>query len=349
MPEQKKRQHYIPRFLLNRFSSRSSGKKFWIWQFCKERPHIEISTRDVAVGTKFYGDSQVEDALAQLETRVAKVLRAIDSGEALDKYSEELRWLVYMLSVRTRSLREHIAKASTHFMDEFSKSITTDFMQHALQKEIDKSFEQHIESALSELPIEQRYAALVILQDPKVKEAIKNQIQSPKIVAQGAEYMRIIFGSPKYRKLMFEALKKGHSKGLLNLLKESNVPKHFNPKRWEIVHQSRSAYILGDICVIARTSDDSYGSLLRFGSDWSQVLLPISPTTLLIGSKDDEPFVLSASRTNQLSAELSHSYIYANIVFPEFHALVDLISKSDALVTDEEIDQLPNELWDELT
>lgn len=45
----KKRSHYVPRFLLNRFASRSQNDTRLVWQFSKEKPPIEISTSSAAV------------------------------------------------------------------------------------------------------------------------------------------------------------------------------------------------------------------------------------------------------------------------------------------------------------
>ena len=68
-----KRNHYIPRLLLNRFASRAEGDKHWVWQSGQGGQSREISTRDAAVGSHFYGalDTGVEQALAKVESRFA--------------------------------------------------------------------------------------------------------------------------------------------------------------------------------------------------------------------------------------------------------------------------------------
>ena len=92
-----KRNHYIPRMLLNRFASRTEGKKHWIWQTGQDGQSREISTRDAAVGSLFYGESStgVERALSEVESRIATVLRRLDeAGESLSEFAPEIRRFV---------------------------------------------------------------------------------------------------------------------------------------------------------------------------------------------------------------------------------------------------------------
>src|SRR5437773_5887036 len=100
----KVRNHYIPRLLLNRFASRTQGDTSWIWQLSSDGRAREISTRDAAVGSLFYGkpDSGVEEALARIESRFAPILERIDLGEQPSEFQEALRQFVYLLFIRTR-------------------------------------------------------------------------------------------------------------------------------------------------------------------------------------------------------------------------------------------------------
>lgn len=81
MPD-RRRNHFIPRFLLNRFASRRKDSKAWIWQISQDGSAVEISTRDAAVATDFYGgpETGVEDAFAEAETEFSRTLAAIERG-----------------------------------------------------------------------------------------------------------------------------------------------------------------------------------------------------------------------------------------------------------------------------
>jgi hypothetical protein len=74
------RNNHIPRFLLGRFASRSEGGKSWVWQFSSGAEHVETSTRDAAVATRFY-DQAVENALALAEGKLAAVLGRLERGD----------------------------------------------------------------------------------------------------------------------------------------------------------------------------------------------------------------------------------------------------------------------------
>lgn len=119
-----RRNHYVPRFLLKRFSSRSQGKKSWIWQVSHEDDPVEISTRDAAVTRDFYGgpSSGVEDAFATAETRFADVLAAIESGDSPQLHQKELREFIWTLVVRTRAFRQQFAQFSGDLLEKVLES-----------------------------------------------------------------------------------------------------------------------------------------------------------------------------------------------------------------------------------
>jgi hypothetical protein len=78
MSTRKKRNHYVPRVILNRFASYRDEKRkvYKIWNYRKDGTSKEISTKDAALGVYFYGkeDAVLEDQFGKVETKIGHVL-----------------------------------------------------------------------------------------------------------------------------------------------------------------------------------------------------------------------------------------------------------------------------------
>jgi hypothetical protein len=157
----RRRNHFVPRFLLNRFASRTDGKKSWVWQLSRDREPIEISTRDAAVATQFYGGSEtgVEDALAVAETRFSRTLSALDAGESAHNHAEGLREFVWNLAVRTRALRKQFEDVAERLTTKVIETVTSDEVGDALAQFIRSDFDRLMDEGISSLSPEDQVLA----------------------------------------------------------------------------------------------------------------------------------------------------------------------------------------------
>ena len=75
-----KRQHYIPRFLLKKFSSRSHKQKYFAWYFYKGSKPEEVSIRDIGLSKHFYSKAEpgsLDDIITKREGEYDKVITLI--------------------------------------------------------------------------------------------------------------------------------------------------------------------------------------------------------------------------------------------------------------------------------
>ena len=118
--------HYIPRFLLNNFSSRKSGNECYIWVFRGDGV-VESNTRDVAKQKYFHGDpdeSSLESDIADGETRFAELLQRIRERGVRAEDSASIAELVVHLTVRTKNLREGFTQLGRQFWEITEEKLT---------------------------------------------------------------------------------------------------------------------------------------------------------------------------------------------------------------------------------
>ena len=139
MSPQRKRNHVIPKFLLNRFSSRQNGNKHWIWQIERSGKPKEVSTRDAAVSNYFYGGQEtgVEDAFANVEGRFSALLRSLDWGDPPMNHSEDLRLFVWTLAARTQAVRGQVSGMANDLLDQVTTTITPEQARAEVLKQVE--------------------------------------------------------------------------------------------------------------------------------------------------------------------------------------------------------------------
>jgi Protein of unknown function (DUF4238) len=336
---QRKRNHFIPRFLLNRFSSRREGKKHWIWQLNRSGPPKEVSTRDAAVSDYFYGGQEtgVEDAFTNVEGRFGALLGALDRGEQPENHSEDLCLFVWTLAVRTRAVRGQMGEAVNDLFDQMATTITPDQVLAAVLEQFDLPFDRAIEDHLKEIPAQQRAAIQNVLSTPGVRQ---------QLLLLGRDRVRSIDVGGIFQWILRElgnqnraaaASEDGQIRGLSFPLESGEAPESFRPDYWCVHESSATDLVLGDGCVFATSQEGLVGSLLRFGQAWNALYLPISSSKLLVGGRSLASPVLSASEVNRTSAELSFSHIYARSASDAELSLVQRIGTAAPLISKEEL------------
>ncbi len=124
MPENK-RQHFVPRFYLRRFSK--DGKSINIWNIKQEKKILAANLRNQCYRNYFYGkNSVVEKALSTVEANAAQVLRSIEAMPVPPSPgSAEHQFLVlYILMQYGRT--QHIADELDEMTDKLGKHLVKD-------------------------------------------------------------------------------------------------------------------------------------------------------------------------------------------------------------------------------
>lgn len=168
------------------------------------------------------------------------------------------------------------------------------------------AFEEHV----SELPpaeqaqVKSGLALLGLEDDPKGVAA--GVLGSP--LAQ--RFCEQVFNAAEPRG-MEKAAARGQIEGLKETLASSSVPESFSPHSWT-VHRVNGRLILGDGCVFVRTRSGRVASLILAKQDWEYVYLPVSPSSILVGSRTDGRAPVDAEELNDYSAGLSWTHFFSS-------------------------------------
>ncbi|HEV2851495.1 MAG TPA: DUF4238 domain-containing protein [Thermoanaerobaculia bacterium] len=344
----RRRNHFIPRFLLNRFASRRDGKKSWIWQISRDGKAVEVSTRDTAVATDFYGgpETGLEDAFAAAETELSQTLARIERGEPLSGYADELRQLVWALAMRTRAFREHFVKVTEGFVEELQKSIETQAAQRAMVRRVEARLFESIEKDIEALPEEARGFVAAFFSDPAAREFMAKEVKG----FMRSPLPQLFFGQMRdmlyAQGVLQEAAEEGHIKGLAQMLAEKKPPSAFSPAHWRLC-RVETQMVLGDLCIVAVDGEGKYGAILE--SDvfsWQTLYLPISNSTVLVAGKQELRPLLSPEDVNRISAELSSSHIYCSKPTDSILSLAPLIGAKSPFVSTQEVSDMIADGWE---
>jgi hypothetical protein len=338
MGKARQRNHYNPRFLLNRFASKVDRAKHWIWRIGRGGSVRELSTRDVEVSRRFYGEDSagVEDALEEAEGHFSAILARIDGGRPPEAFSEELRQLVWTMAVRTRAIREQFATATDGLLSEFAGHSTSADARDELARWLHSSFEEQMKKAVPRLPLEQRRTALDFVRVPAVREQLMQLVPSSFGAWAGAMVRMVQDGG-----IIPTSIKTGQVRGLAKLLDRGTPPDGFAPGGWHVISANRHSFVLGDGAVFAKMEDGSLGSLLKSIQNWSEAYLPISDRQVLVATKKrDRPTLDHAVSINQISAAFALEYIYASCAGSATRDLISLIGTRGPLFARHELAEM---------
>ncbi len=340
----KKRNHYIPQFLLRRFASRQEQGRSWLWQFRPGQAPTEVVTKDAAVSKFFYGDPEtgIEESLAVLEGKQASLLRELDSGANPSDFDQHLLRFVWFLAFRTRSLRHHFAHTAKRGLAELA-SIDQAKMASLFAAKARSEPDSYILPILDRLPpslAHLRTPLLALLrskvhQDEFLQEIAKAVVQVPHILAMIANQAE-------------EAAAKGQVRALKQILDESwNVPTTFRIAQWSVRRFASSSVILGDGGTFAINPAGEVGTVGRFSSTFTALYAPISHECVLIGHRDECP-PLSLNEINAASARLSFDTFFASRNTAAEQAMVNLVGTGEPVLSEDDIQRVVAESWGSL-
>lgn len=344
----RRRNHFIPRFLLSRFASRREGRKSWVWQISRDGSGIEISTRDAAVAKDFYGGpvTGVEDDFEKAEQQYSQALSAIESGGKIEDYRDTLRELVWTLAIRTRALRHQFTETVANLTNKIVESVSSRSAQDTLIEGVRARLLGKFEEELSILPSELRAAARRDFERSKLHDemlqAIEDLVRSP--------FPQVAFGRirdmMRTQGVLEKAVEDGQIQGLSRLLNETRVPESFLPAQWELCKvEPPQAFILGDTCVVAVTGEGRACSLLQSNDTWEILYLPISRSRVLVAGRHILGTLWQPEEINRASAELSSSHIYCSEATDVTRGLASLIGNKAVFLSDAEISEIAESGW----
>ena len=342
----KKRNHYVPQFLLRRFASRGNRKRHWIWQFRSGADPVEIVTKDAAVSTYFYGQpaTGVEDAFADLEGAQASLLREIDAGTDPNDKGRELCSLVWSLAFRTKALRSHFAATAQRGIEQM-RQVDEQTVAEAFERNIDKNFDRLLEAELAKYPASHQALIRDAMSAPGTPEAMKEHVL--KEVAKSVPQVDGILG--KIGALVGKATDSGHVKALVELLAEGKgVPDSFQVPHWSIEQFKPNTVVLGDCAVFAVGPGGDSGALGKFTKNFESLYAPISHDRVLVGRRDTGGRVFCLDEINVASVQCSLQAFFASRSTRMEVELSSQIETGAPILSDDELAQIAKESWSNL-
>ncbi len=135
MPQNKK-QHYVPRFYLKRFSS--DGTSINIWHIQLEKNICSEKLRNQCYENYFYGKQpDIEKALGHVESEMSKILDQVITRKALPPYGSQEHFIIMLYVLMQLGRTKHSASAADEMYDKFEKHLHHEQAQ-SMGKDIDQ-------------------------------------------------------------------------------------------------------------------------------------------------------------------------------------------------------------------
>lgn len=280
-----KRQHFIPRFLLDGFASHRSGDEVFAWVYRKDRAPFNTNTRNIGVEGSFYNDgsdSEADDLITTGEQAFSALLARLRATSGPIQDSDGIANLIAHFEIRTRHVRQSYANAAGSLLErllcdetqpllvqQLLQSLTNDpsYIRDALREEILK---RGIPEPLAE-PIYELVKPIL----PQVLPRLLTQL--PLILSQ----MRL---------QMPGALAGGAKRGQITVLKETLAPQlrvdRYRKLAYRVVKTPSASIPLGDSVVAFQTAGERpFKPTLEANDDLRGVYLPIAADTVVIGGQ----------------------------------------------------------------
>ncbi len=347
----KKRNHYIPRILLSRFASRRDGDKAWVWQVRPNVEPIEVSVRDVAVATYFYGKPQtgVEDQLSEDEMRMTAILDSIEDGASPAEHDCDLRHWIHTLAIRTRHVRDAFVESASNLLEEMIASVDSDVVREAGRAYAEANLDGILLDVLTGLPTDQRSAILNALQQyPDGWVRLRSwamQLASQFDLGKGArEFMLNArpFIKPD------EAAKEGQIKGLSKVLSSSRSEIPIAVDSWHVIRADSDQFVLGDSCVFSVDERGNAFPLLAGPEDSRELYLPVSRQCMVVGLRGSDKPILAIPEITLAAARVSRDALFASRLDQSIVELSKIIGVCSSYLRTGSIGTLVQEVWEEM-
>lgn len=319
-----RRHHYIPVFLLKRFALDASTRTERVRVIRKERVH-EAGVRDVGVERDFHMENTMgldsESLVAFREGEMALKVNSWCSGVLEGREAQYAASLVEHLWIRSRVFR----RVGKTLFDEAVAEFKAGFFAGRRESPANVSPKHLIESALDEAA---RLGALGVWTDTARSSLVDRvrcdaQAHLCSFVLSLAARVGREFGTHELWQRVVPML---HSTVIVSQLYRSLSKGHGTPRRW-CLQKSPSPLLLGDIgpLVRERGSREFVPLMMRTPPD-ACIMLPLSPSLLLIGSPDGKARAPSTKRLNLATVQLSHEFVVGNMPHKEMEKLRPMLA-----------------------
>lgn len=331
-------EHYIPQLLLRRFASRvERGRKrkhykYFLWHVDVSRNAVEESTREVGSSESFYGHNNTADGnLLSLETKFGDALQKIGSGRLASDFNVTLREFAWSLALRTNNTRNQLTSMFKGGLDAVTNPDDNEQFDIALWAKF--------ENKLKSLEENQRLQVVQALNDPAKGPALAQAIR-----AHALSFL-------KFAGLVLEqsnAVESGIRDELISMISDSRSLSSpltaFDFAKWELKIYNAHSILLGDAVMFAIDTDGNAFPPLKKISSCEFIVLPVSHSSVLVGSRLGRTLDCTAAHINTMSAQFSESDIFASTV-EKVNEYKNLIGAHAQLLSQTELSELRRSVW----
>ena len=302
-----RRQHFIPRFLLNNFASRKNGGEVFVWMFRRGVSPKEVNTRNLGQERDFYGhpeSSELEFRIAEHENDFAPIVERLRKGDLGNCDLELVRAYIVHLMIRTRHVRLGAQAAITSFVDKAKEAVPhmkARNMKHRIRKETRRQLrESGLNELIKSLPRHQR---------KMIQDKLDRMVRELDIRPQLAELLGQFKQFPAFNDLGANAQLKALNQAVVPQPRTESIS---NLERG-IVTSDPGTWVLGDVAVLGKfRGSDELRSLLNPIAPIEMVITPLSDSACLVGRSSRATVVPDPEKLNMETAELSREFIVAS-------------------------------------
>tara|TARA_A100001391_G_scaffold195481_1_gene172863 strand:- start:441 stop:1490 length:1050 start_codon:yes stop_codon:yes gene_type:complete len=347
----KKRNHYIPKFLLKNFSSRKSGDKSWVWLFHDDNDPVEPSVTDVGLAKFFYGNPEngIENELSVIEGKQSALVKEILQSTDPNLVKEQLADFVWLLAVRTSNMRNIFADNIEEGIGKITESSSEASVKQALRQYVYKMSDDQLFKMIQKFGALGQSLVDVLRITPgsimQLREWLVEELGKANISCELNKIIDTMF----LDRSMAELIQNAHVEAMEKMLLDRPIPERFAEAEWSLVRSSENNVILGDGIVIARSENGEFGHPIKYSKDWVELWIPISSNTVLIARQPGQSGKLpKIEEINNQSASLSRRSIFSSESTDQVLELSQLIATGTPALSSSDIDEIVGNIWEDI-
>lgn len=329
-----KKHHFLPRFLLRGFASRTSGDEAWVWEFRRGRAPVERNTREVGGARYFHGDPDVSDLeykMGDVETEYAPVIVRFRANEATNEDLAIAPAIANHLLVRTKNIRDGFREAGEAAIaiigQRTREGKNAKLVRNRTMKELRKRLQTQYSEKFSALPKFKRKLLLSI-----AEKKLEEYLRTEEFRRDASAMIDLFNENVSLKELVADA----HRKALRKSAESVPQLKRFNDLRWEVRQFPDSNIILGDVVGIAQSgSDEGFRNALLIDNP-RIVCIPIGNSTILVGHRGADSPAIDVQALNRGSVTASRDFFVASRCTDGEKQYADLIGTDSALLSEKD-------------
>jgi hypothetical protein len=339
------RQHFLPRFLLKGFASRTARQQYYTWVFQKGKPPFESNILNIGLAKNFYTHRDDIDADATITAQEeilsnhVQDLRRCPSHTPVDSVKSAA--LVTNIVLRTKSLRQAFQDPTEYFLHSLLRTLAVPGVMQNLLKNYARTHSKKLMGEL--LASREEFSALTNREKEVLQDLAVRMI--PEMVDKHSETLSSQLGP------LFDTLLQNLNARLPYMIKESHIKAlmignatsireaAMQNLNWFVFVTQGEKFILGDVGPICKNSGTNRHLLLASPEDTDEIFCPISDTCLLVGTKEKLP-PIDLHEINSASASCSGQFFVSSSNSVQSKHYREILSSHAQLISEQDLDAI---------